>query len=183
MRRPDPAFRYDTGAPWLDLLATVGQAYGPDPVERMRGLPELVEWLDHQHLTPQAAPTEADVVAARQLRELLRPVVVATVDGEPVPSTASDELQQWLDRGVPPRAAVRDGRIVLAPPPTVDAVLAGLARQAVEFLADPEHPHLGACADAGCHMAFVDPAGRRRWCASGLCGVKARVRKHRARQS
>lgn len=182
MRRPDTGFRYDTGAPWLDLLATVGGAYGPDPVERLRGLPELVEWLEHQHLTPQAPPTEADVDAARQLRELLRPVVVAEVAGAPVPPSAPAELQRWLDRDVPPRPAVRDGRIVLAPPPTVEAVLAGLARRAVEFLADPEHARLGACADDECHMAFLDPAGRRRWCASGLCGVRARVRKHRAAQ-
>ena len=183
MWRPDPGFRYDAGTPWLDLLATVGGNYGPDPVERLRGLPELVEWLDHQHLTPQAPPTDDDVAAARELRELLRPVVVATVAGEPVPASAPGDLQPWLDRDVPPRPAVRDGRIALDPPPTVAAALAGLARQAVEVLADPDHAQLGACADEECRMVFVDPAGRRRWCAVNLCGVRARVRKHRARQS
>ena len=175
----DPGFRYDTGAPWLDLLATVGGAYGPDPVERMRGLPELVEWLDHQNLTPEHPPADADVEAARELRELLRPIVVATVAGEPVPDVAP--LQPWLDGGAAPRPVVRDGRIALAPPPTVRAALGTLARQAVEFLAEPGHIRLGACADDHCHMAFLDPAGKRRWCASNVCGVRARVRKHRAK--
>jgi predicted RNA-binding Zn ribbon-like protein len=183
MRRAiaDPGFRYDTGAPWLDLLATVGGAYGSDPVERMRGLPELVEWLDHQHLTPEAPPVEADVEAARELRELLRPLAVATVAGEPVPAAGVAALQPWLDGGAAPRPLVVDGRIALAPPPTVRAALGTLARQAVEFLAEPGHVRLGACADDDCHMTFLDPAGKRRWCASNVCGVRARVRKHRAK--
>jgi len=183
MRRAiaDPGFRFESGAPWLDLLATVGGAYGPDPVERMRGLPELVEWLDHEHLTPQTPPVEADVAAARELRELLRPLVVAAVAGSPVSSDGVTALQPWLDGGTAPRPVVVDGQLALAPPPTVRAALGSLARQAVEFLADPEHIRLGACADDDCHMAFLDPAGKRRWCASGICGVRARVRKHRAR--
>jgi predicted RNA-binding Zn ribbon-like protein len=183
MRRAiaDPGFKYETGAPWLDLLATVGGAYGPDPVERMRGLPQLVEWLDHQHLSPQTPPVEADVAASRELRELIRPLVVATLADEPVPAVAVAALQPWLDNGTAPRPVVVDGRIALAAPPTARAALGSLARQAVEFLADPGHIRLGACADEDCHMAFLDPAGKRRWCVSGVCGVRARVRKHRAR--
>jgi predicted RNA-binding Zn ribbon-like protein len=182
MRRTtaDPGFRYDTGALWLDLLATVGGANGAHPVERLRGLPELVEWLDHQHLTPRTPPVEADVTAARELRELLRPLAVATVAGEPIPPDAVARLQPWLDDGAAPRPVVVDGRIALSPPPTVRAALGTLARRAVEFLAEPGHVRLGACADDDCHMAFLDPAGKRRWCASNVCGVRARVRKHRA---
>jgi predicted RNA-binding Zn ribbon-like protein len=178
---PNPAFRYDTGTPWLDLLATVGNAYGDRSVERMRGLPELVEWLGHQGLTPQQPPTEDDLASVRELRALLRPVVLAELAGEPIDPAVLGALQPWLDRAVPPRVEVRDGRAALAPPPTVDAALAVLCRQAVEFLAGPGSAHLHACADPACHMAFVDPTGRRRWCSAEICGVKARVRAHRAR--
>jgi predicted RNA-binding Zn ribbon-like protein len=76
------------------------------------------------------------------------------------------------------RAVVRDGRPAPAPPSTLAAALARLVRQAVEQL--PDAP-LRACDDDECHLAYLDPAGRRRWCAPERCGVKARVRAHRAR--
>ena len=73
---------------------------------------------------------------------------------------------------------MRNGRPAAAPPPTLTAALARLARQAVEQL--PDAP-LRGCADDECRMAYLDPGGRRRWCAPEKCGVKARVRAHRAR--
>lgn len=177
----NPALQYHTGAPWLDLLATVGGAYGPAPVERLRGHAELVEWLAHQGLSPLRPPEPTDVAVAIALREALRPVVLAAIADEPVDADALAALQPWLDRTVPPQVVVRDGRVALEPPPTTEAALAGLCRQAVEFLAGPERAHLGACADENCHMAFLDPAQRRRWCKAEVCGVRARVRAHRAR--
>jgi len=167
--------RYDTGAPWLDLLATRGHAYGAEPIERMRDVAMLREWLDHQHLTPVEELTDAHVARARDLRETLRPLVLAVLDGRP-PDVAP--LQPWLYRDEPLRAVVRDGRPAAAPPSTLDAALARLARQAVEQL--PDAP-LAACADTDCRLAYLDPGGRRRWCAPERCGVKARVRAHRAR--
>jgi len=168
--------RYDTGAPWLDLLATRGQAYRPESIERLRDVATLREWLDHQHLTPVEELTEAHVARARELRETLRPFVLAALDGAEPPDVAA--LQPWLDADEPLRAVVRNGRPAAAPPPTLDAALARLARQAVEQLPDAQ---LGACADTDCRLAYLDPVGRRRWCAPEKCGVKARVRAHRAR--
>lgn len=177
----DPELKFNAGAPWLDLLITVGQAYGPAPVERLRGLPELVRWLDHEGLTPAVAPTEGDVHEARALREALRPVVLATLDDRPVTSAELAALEPWPAAAVAPRPVLHDGRLVLEPPPTTRAALAGLATQAVAFLAGPDRDHLGACADPLCRMAFVDPTGRRRWCSPDTCGLRARVRNHRAR--
>jgi predicted RNA-binding Zn ribbon-like protein len=168
--------RFDTGAPWLDLLATRGHAYGAEPIERLRDLAALRAWLDHEHLTPLAELTEADVAHARALRETLRPLVLAALDGREPSDVAA--VQPWLDADEPLRAVVRDGRAAAAPPSTLDAALARLARQAVEQL--PDAP-LGACADDDCRMAYLDPGGRRRWCSPERCGVKARVRAHRAR--
>jgi predicted RNA-binding Zn ribbon-like protein len=167
--------RYVTGAVWLDLLATLGQAYRAESVERLRNLPALREWLDHEGLTPVVPLADADVARVRSLREVLRPVVLAVLDGDP-PDVAP--LQPWLDADEPLRAVVRDGRPAAAPPSTLDAALARIVRQAIEQL--PGAP-LTACADAGCRLAYLDPTGRRRWCSPETCGVKARVRAHRAR--
>lgn len=167
--------RFDTGAAWLDLLATLGHAYGEVSIERLPDVDALRTWLDHERLTPEAPLTAADVATVRELRETLRPVVLAVLDGRP-PSVAP--LGPYLSADEPVRAVVRDGRPAPAPPSTLAAALARLVRQAVEQL--PDAP-LRACADDECHLAYLDPAGRRRWCAPERCGVKARVRAHRAR--
>jgi predicted RNA-binding Zn ribbon-like protein len=177
----DPGLKFNAGAAWLDLLVTVGQAYGPAPVERLRGLPQLAEWLDHEGLTPAVPPVEGDVVEARSLREALRPVVLAALDARPVTTAQVAALEPWLAAAVAPRPVVRAGRLALEPPPTTRAALAALATQAVAALAGPDRDRLGACADPLCRMAFLDPTGRRRWCSPDTCGVRTRVRNHRAR--
>jgi predicted RNA-binding Zn ribbon-like protein len=177
----DPELRFTAGVAWLDLLVTVGQAYGPAPVERLRGLPQLVAWLDHEGLAPEAEPVESDVADARALREALRPVVLATLDDRPVTTDELAALAPWLADATPPRPVLRAGRLALEPPPTTRAALADLATRAVAFLAGPDRAHLGACADPLCRMAFLDPTGRRRWCSPDTCGVRTRVRNHRAR--
>jgi predicted RNA-binding Zn ribbon-like protein len=180
-KRIDRAMRFDTGAGWLDLLATVGSAYGPDPVERVPGVAELDAWLDHQGLTPRTAPDGADVVALHGLREALRPLALAAVAGDAVTEEQVTALQPYLDRAVPPRATLVDGVPAPGPPETVDDALARLTQAALVSLGGPERQHLGACGDDECRMVFLDPAGRRRWCSSQRCGVRARVRAHRAR--
>lgn len=179
--RPSPELRFDTGAAWLDLLATVGRAYSADAVERLRDQATLQRWLAHQGLEPVRAPTDADVASARTLRETLRPLALAVLDGAPVPTEPLRALQHWLDADAPLRAIEYDGRPAPAPPPTPAAALARVARQALEHLGGPEAQHLHACAAEDCRMAFLDPGGRRRWCTPERCGVRERVRAHRAR--
>lgn len=179
--RASPDLRFDTGAAWLDLLATVGSAYGPEPVERLADPAVLQRWLAHHGLAAERAPADPDVERARALRETLRPLALAVLDRAPVPAEPLRALQRWLDADAPLRAVEREGRPAPAPPPTADAALARVARQALEHLGGPEVEHLHACAADDCRMAFLDPGGRRRWCAPERCGVRARVRAHRAR--
>lgn len=176
-----PDLRLDAGAAWLDLLASVGNAYGTDPVERLTGPPVVQRWLDHHGLAAEVLPTDADVTNARALRETLRPLVLAVLDDAPVPAAQLEALQRWLDADVPLRAVERAGRPAPARPPTPAVALARVARQALEHLGGPQAEHLHACDDDDCRMAFLDPVGRRRWCAPDRCGVRARVRAHRAR--
>ena len=167
--------RYVAGTAWLNLLATLGHAYGEVSIERLVDVDALRAWLDHERLTPAAAVTEADVAQVKAFRETLRPLVLAVLDGR-TPEVAP--LQVWLDADEPLTAVVRDGRPAAAPPSTVAAAMARLARQTVEQLPDAA---LRACADDECRLAYLDPGGRRRWCSPETCGVKARVRAHRAR--
>ena len=168
--------RYVAGAAWLNLLATLGHAYGePCRSSGCGDVDALRAWLDHERLTPPAPLAEADVAQVRAFRETLRPVVLAVLDGR-TPEVAP--LQAWLDADEPLRAVVRDGRPAAAPPSTLAAALARLARQTVEQL--PDAP-LRACADDECSWPTSTRPGGGAGAPPRRCGVKARVRAHRAR--
>jgi len=61
--------RYVAGTAWLNLLATLGHAYGEVSIERLADVDALRAWLDHERLTPVAAVTEADVAQVKAFRE------------------------------------------------------------------------------------------------------------------
>lgn len=171
----------DAGAPWLDLLATVGGAYGQAPIERLTEPARLGEWLEIQGLAPDTPPQDADVAEARRIREVLRPLGLAVAAGQDVDPQQVAELDAVVAGEFPPRLAVRGGRVVARAPATASVALAHVARQAAEHLTGPQAAQLGMCADHDCSMLFLDPGGRRRWCSAATCGVRHRVRAHRAR--
>ncbi len=142
--RADPALRFDAGTPWLDLLATVGGAYGSAPTERLGGVPELTAWLAHEGLTPREPLTDADVAAAREVREALRPVALAVLAHHEVDVVTLEALQPWLDRDEPLRVLSHAGCPIVEAPRTAVVALARVCRQAVEHLTGPERDHLGA---------------------------------------
>jgi predicted RNA-binding Zn ribbon-like protein len=173
--------RYDAGAGWLDLLATVGSRFGPAPVECLDEPERLGQWLAYEGLAPAVPPTEIDLAAARELRAALAHVVFALLDGASMPSAALDLVQDYAARDRPPRLCGVGRELRVLPPDDAAAALARVARQAVDQLAGPARGQLAACADEECRMVYLDPGGRRRWCAANRCGVKARVRAHRQR--
>jgi predicted RNA-binding Zn ribbon-like protein len=90
-------------------------------------------------------------------------------------------VDEALARDAPLRLRRRAGMLVASRPASAREALARLARQAVDDLTEPHPARLRACGDDECSGIFVDPTGRRRWCSDERCGVKARVRAHRAR--
>ncbi|QKG18514.1 CGNR zinc finger domain-containing protein [Actinomadura verrucosospora] len=174
--------RFDTGATWLDLVATVGDAYGETPVERLRDTARLREWLDAEGLLPEHGPDDDDLVRARELRESLRGLALATLRGNPWPPGDVARVNEHLRADEP--LELRDGQSGprTRPPATTRAALARVARQAAQHLTGPEGGMLGACPARDCGMLFLDPTGRRVWCAAEICGVRHRVREHRRRR-
>ncbi|MFL6073343.1 MAG: CGNR zinc finger domain-containing protein [Mycobacteriales bacterium] len=167
-----------TGAVWLDLVATVSKAYGAAPIERLHSAGRYATWLADEGLRPDTAPTGADLAAARELREALRRLALATLAGQPWAAADVAAVNRALaaDR---PLALETSGAV--RPPGTAAEALARIARRAAEDLAGPAAATLGRCADTECGMLYLDPAGRRRWCSAELCGVRNRVRAHRRR--
>lgn len=207
-----PPFRLDTGATWLNLLATRGSAFGKHPEERIPTPERLGEWLAAVELAPRgaavsdashsAAPSSAaatgsstsagrrgvltddDLALAIHLRETLRPLALAAATGDPAPPAAARELIAFL--------AAYDDPLVLdagesglnrPAPATATAALARIAREAATHLTGPERHTLKSCPESDCRGVFADPDDRRRWCPSPTCATRGRVRAHRARKA
>ncbi|MFQ6397469.1 CGNR zinc finger domain-containing protein [Nocardia sp. KC 131] len=177
------AFRFDCGATWLNLLATKGRSFSAHPVERLDTLARLAEWLDRSELRPEHPPTADHLTQTIHLRETLRPLALATVDGVAPPAAAVAELTAFLaEHDEPVRLTVTD-RLHREPPATARDALARIAFQAVDHLTGPERAALQVCPEHDCRGVFTAPTGRRRWCPAPSCASRGRVRAMRARRA
>ncbi|WP_329217819.1 ABATE domain-containing protein [Streptomyces sp. NBC_01485] len=180
--------RFDAGRVCLDLLATA------HPCERLDAVGPLGAWIRGCGLVPPGTPlAHADASWPPAFRELRRDVG-RLVHGWLARSDAGVydlALARVNDvaRGAPPTPrAVRgeDGALVRAldGPPECAALLAAVARDAVELLTDPVvRAGLRQCAGDNCPIVYVDTSRgrRRRWCSSEVCGNRERVARHRRR--
>jgi predicted RNA-binding Zn ribbon-like protein len=182
---PDPALtdlRYDAGAPWLDLLGTHGYPFGDAPVERLADRARLTAFLDAVGLAPSRAVTDADLVAARSLREALRGVALAVVEERAPEREALAAVAAAAERDAGPLELTRTPRLARRAPRDASEALGRLARAALEDLSGPGAADVRACAEPDCRKLFRDASGRRRWCAPQTCGNRARVRALRERR-
>lgn len=176
-------FRFDCGATWLNLLATQGRSFGARPVERIDTLERLADWFEQCELAPAAPPDQADLDRTRLLRETLRPLALATVEGESPAEEPVVALQGFLADQTDPVRLFVDGRLRRDRPATVAAALARIAHQAADHLTGPERHTLKVCPEHDCRGVFADPADRRRWCPAPACASRGRVRALRARRA
>ncbi|WP_194924396.1 CGNR zinc finger domain-containing protein [Catenulispora pinisilvae] len=179
-------FRLDTGATWLNLLATRGSAFGRHPEERIPTPERLADWLAAVELTPEGPVAVADLELARHLRETLRPLALSATTGAEPPPDAAAALIAFLEAYDGPlrlAGAAEPPGLVRPAPAGAAAALGRIARQAAEQLTGPERHALKSCPESDCRGVFADPDGRRRWCPSPACATRGRVRAHRARKA
>jgi predicted RNA-binding Zn ribbon-like protein len=184
----DPAtyeLRFDSGRSCLDLLATT------HPVERLDSVERLRAWLAGAGLIPDhtALPgaTPVWLVAFRELRGSVGQLVLAELEGRPA-DTALAQVNTLAAPAPPAPRAVRgpEGGLIrtLRGDPGCAALLAAVARDAVELLTDPAaRALLRQCEGDNCPIVYLDTSRgrRRRWCSSEVCGNRERVARHRRR--
>ncbi|GAA2502167.1 CGNR zinc finger domain-containing protein [Streptomyces longisporus] len=181
--------RFDAGRICLDLLATT------HPEERFDSLEVLCAWITGAGLVPATTPlAHADPAWLVDFREL-RGQIGQLVHGGLAPTALRPSYDIALARvneiarvSPPAPRAVRgeDGSLVreLDGPPECAALLAAIARDAVELLTDPvARAGLRQCEGDNCPIVYVDSSRgrRRRWCSSEVCGNRERVARHRRR--
>ncbi|MFE7890770.1 CGNR zinc finger domain-containing protein [Streptomyces sp. NPDC057412] len=125
--------------------------------------------------------TEADLPAARELRESLRAALLAHA-GHP-PHRTVTPLGDLL-AAAPLVVAVdpADGSAHLTPTGGA-SLLSRVAAAVAQGLVEGTWTRLKACEAADCHWAYYDrsPAGRGRWCSMQVCGARAKMRRYRAK--
>jgi predicted RNA-binding Zn ribbon-like protein len=184
MRYSDPMdqeFRTGYGRDWLDFAITLVGRYEDAPVDLVASPARLRAWLLQWGLAPTGTVTHEDVEVARTLREALHGLARASAGGAPAAPSDVRVVDELLSYDGPVRLRRSEAGLTTRRPRTTGEALARLARQAVDDLTGPNAARLRTCGDEECSGIFVDPTGRRRWCSDERCGVKARVRAHRAR--
>ncbi|MFE9400197.1 CGNR zinc finger domain-containing protein [Streptomyces sp. NPDC006530] len=180
--------RFDSGRICLDLVAT-----GARESEQLRGGEELARWLLATGLVPRGTPLaalDADWLARfLELRRCVGQLVYAELGGTAEAAPAALDRVNALAAAAPPGVrAIRgaDGGLVrtLSRAPECGALLAVVARDAVDLLTDPEaRSRLRQCEGDSCRLLYLDTSRgrRRRWCSSEACGNRERVARHRRR--
>ncbi|MFF4898283.1 CGNR zinc finger domain-containing protein [Streptomyces sp. NPDC001068] len=188
--------RFDAGRICLDLLATT------HPGERLDALEPLRAWIRGSGLVPPGTPlAHADpgwLGAFRELRGYVGQLVRERSNGRGgvrnVPRPGSYDLalagvNDFARAAAPPAPRAvpgADGFLVreLTGPPECAALLAAVARDAVELLTDPvARAAVRECEGDNCPIVYLDTSRgrRRRWCSSEVCGNRERVARHRRR--
>ncbi|MFE3602870.1 CGNR zinc finger domain-containing protein [Streptomyces sp. NPDC059096] len=182
-------WRFDSGRICLDLMATA------EPPQGGRGRLDdgvpLGRWLLGAGLLPPGTPlARIDAHWVRsftELRDGIGRLVRAEIDGRQAPTAL--ERVNALAAGAPPgiRAVRNDAGVLVRAPiaePECAALLAAVARDAVELLTDQEaRARLRRCEGDRCRRVYLDTSRgrRRRWCSSEVCGNRERVARHRRR--
>jgi predicted RNA-binding Zn ribbon-like protein len=175
-------FRTGYGRDWLDFAITLVDRYGDTPRDLVRTPTRLRSWLTEWELAPGGPVTDDDVTRARELREALHGLARAAASEQAPAAGDVRVVNTSLLEALPVELRRSGTSMTVGRPATARQALARLARQAADDLTGPNRPRLRACGDDECSGIFLDPTGRRRWCSDERCGVKARVRAHRARK-
>jgi predicted RNA-binding Zn ribbon-like protein len=188
----EPWWYWTGGRPAVDFVNTHRERWRRR-VETLVTPDDLAGWLVRAGVMDADAPatvTQKVLGQARDLREAIDALVVATVAGRPAPDDAVTLVDDWLVfAGARPQLVVGPaGAPVLTERAAADSprrALGMVALDAAQMLGTAQgRGRIRICASETCSGRFFDrsPGGRRRWCSMQTCGNEAKARRHRLRQ-
>lgn len=174
-------FHWKSGRLCLDFVATVGERWRRS-FERLLEPEDLAHWMVRTGMLREPPLVSGrQLAAARVLREginrLARPGL------EPRAGDL-EQLNRWAAQASLAPQLTPGGNLVWVAARPVEAMLATIARDAVDLLSGPLAGRIRECVAPDCALLFVDASrpGRRQWCASGACGNRVRTKAYRQRQ-
>lgn len=176
----------------LDFMNSVASPNGRT-LDWIADGPGFAQWLrqsgllsdeEMQEAERRLAPETFDAAAvkARSLRDWLRKAVVSRKTGRPAIDTAPLDaaLSEHWSRPVF-GGRVWSRQLALRSPM---ALLGPVAQAIGDLLISADFDRVRPCEGAGCTLWFLDisKTNRRRWCSMAVCGNRAKLTAHRARQ-
>ena len=180
---PDEEFSFRSERLALDFAATLMFRGSSRPRELLDSPGRLTAWALAGGVVSAAAACEARVLSeAATLREAIYRSAVACVACQPARPCDITVLNQ---HGMTAPVAVTlgpDGTITR--PGTMPAILATIARDAIELLGGPDATRLRQCARSGCTRMFIDRSRgqSRAWCGMRECGNRVNAAAYRRRR-
>jgi predicted RNA-binding Zn ribbon-like protein len=186
----EPWWYWSGGRPAVDFVNTQRERWRRR-VETLVTPQDLTAWLVQAHVMDEpASVSKAVLTQARDLREAIDALLVATIDGAAPPAGAVTLIDDWLVfagarpqlvpglEGASPRLTER------AAADSPRRALGTIALDAATMLGTDQRSRIRICASETCSGRFFDrsPAGKRRWCSMRTCGTEAKARRHRQRQ-
>ena len=162
----------------LELAATVD-----GDRDLLSGPRDLERWLAARGIEePGLALRLADF---RGLRSAIRSLLLANVDGRPMPPDAVQALNA-ASAAAPAhsRLEVGDGAIrvdEVETGPAAARVFAAIARSGIEIIGGSSRERLRSCPAPRCGRFFLAARARQTWC-SPACGNRVRVARHHERR-
>ena len=174
-------FVFRCGSPALDFTATLGGRRKAEPHERLVAPKDLGRWFKAAGISPTVPQiSEADLSAARRLREAIYALAVARAANDDLPASARHTLNRFA--AAEPAAPQLDANGALKLSGDAAQLLSTIAQEAVRVLSDATP--IRQCEGEGCAILFMDAsrAGDRRWCSMTACGNRAKVAEFRRRK-
>lgn len=175
-------FHWKSGRLCLDFVATVGERWRRS-FERLLAPEDLARWMVESGRLETAPPvSRRQLLDARMLRETINRLARPGVEPQP---GDREELNRWAAKpALAPQLTAR-GKLVWVGAPPAPAMLATIARDAVDLLSGPLAGRIRECSASDCALLFVDLSrpGRRRWCSGEACGNRTRTKTYRRRRA
>jgi predicted RNA-binding Zn ribbon-like protein len=178
-------FKFRGGRLALDLTASLAGRRRDAPRELLVEPRDLGRWLVAAGLTARTPEiSSAELEHARELREAIYRLATGAIHRRPLAAADRAVVNRWAARAAPAPQLTADGGMAWIGD-GVDAMLATIARDAVDVLGGGKVDRLRACEGDGCAIVFLDSsrAGQRRWCSMTGCGNKAKVSEFRRREA
>jgi predicted RNA-binding Zn ribbon-like protein len=173
-------FRQGAGRISLDFLRTLRYRGRQEQTEELGTEADLAVWLGQfgpaLPALDERAPSGDELAGARRLREAIFGLITDTRAGAACPAATLDTVNRAASRAVPAPRLDPGGQLSWQAPEPVPAVLALVARDALELAASPAVARLRECGNPDCRILFLDASrpGARRWCDMSTCGNQAK---------
>jgi predicted RNA-binding Zn ribbon-like protein len=170
-------FRSGAGRLCLDFIRTLRHRGTPAPVEELPDASAWGAWIS------QLGPFETPVhPASARDAQALREAIYALLTGSLRPSMRQ-RLNRFAALPVPAPSLTSSGELRWQASDPASAMLALLARDALDLATSAELSRVRRCAGDRCGALFLDTSrpGTRRWCSMEICGNQAKKSTYRAK--